>query len=853
MSRFASDLARFGSAIALIDESGPLTYDALEARVAACAALLGSERRLVQLHIEPTVDSVVAYLAALRGEHPVILCAPGAAEVFDPDVVITGGVINERRCGTRHELHDDLALLLSTSGSTGAAKLVRLSRTNLQSNAEAIAEMLGVVATDRAITSLPLHYCYGLSVLNSHLATGAAVVLSRNSVVDACFWSTARACNVTTFAGVPHTFELLDRVGFTGNELPTLRYVTQAGGRLDPAHVARYAAMGFDLVVMYGQTEATARMAYLPPALVAAHPDAIGRAIPGGELRIDDTGELIYRGANVMMGFATTPSDLAKGAELAELRTGDLATQTPDGLFKIVGRASRFIKPFGVRIDLDDTERLLAAAGIPALCTGDDRGLAVAVSTIDVTRATAVLHERVGLPASNLTVRGWPELPRLANGKPDYQAVAAAAPVTNAPTTLRDAFRLILGVDPSPTDTFVSLGGDSLSYVEMSIALEDHLGSLPDGWHAMPFAELDAPPSKRQSRLARVDTTVVVRAVAIVMIVGRHTGMWAAAGGAHALVAVAGFNIARFQLNSRSILRSAARVAIPSAVLIGAMSVFSSRYGWTHALLVNDLIGPKGSLWSFWFVEGFVQISLVLAALFAVPAVARLERERPLAVAYGAVGIGLLFRYEVLFRTPGHRITWPYAVFFLFALGWVAARVPSTGHRVLLSVMSVGALWGYFADDARSHWVMAGVLVVVWLRTVPVPRPLVRLMTPLASSSLYIYVTHFAFEQELQERFGSAVALVVCLAVGVVVARIAQRVERVVRTRKLTGIMLTASKTSAGSAALSNSDSLDASNTEIGSVSSPNGRSSTVAGSSLSTSTNTSDAPVAMAGNNSGK
>ena len=223
----------------------------------------------------------------------------------------------------------------------------------------------GVERADRAITTLPLHYCYGLSVLHSHLLAGASVVLTDASVVDPCFADALRDHGVTNLAGVPHTFEMLERAGADRVRVPSLRLLTQAGGRMSPDAVTRWTARaetwGARFYVMYGQTEATARMAFLPPELAVRRPAAIGRAIPGGELRLepvdgqpDDVGELVYRGPNVMMGYAQHPDDLAEGALLDELRTGDLARfHADDGVFEIVGRRSRFVKPFGLRIDLD--------------------------------------------------------------------------------------------------------------------------------------------------------------------------------------------------------------------------------------------------------------------------------------------------------------------------------------------------------------------------------------------------------------------------------------------------------------------------------------------------------------------
>ncbi|MFC7617211.1 AMP-binding protein [Actinokineospora soli] len=174
---FAAGLAHFGDRTALVGPGGAVAYRELDARVAAVADRLGPVRRLVLLAARNDVDTVVAYLAALRGGHPVLLAdasqVDGLAAVYDPDVVVDGD-LRERRPGTAHELHPELALLLSTSGTTGSPKLVRLSADALRANADAIAEYLGIRPTDRAITSLPLHYCYGLSVLNSNLSAARA-------------------------------------------------------------------------------------------------------------------------------------------------------------------------------------------------------------------------------------------------------------------------------------------------------------------------------------------------------------------------------------------------------------------------------------------------------------------------------------------------------------------------------------------------------------------------------------------------------------------------------------------------------------------------------------------------------
>ncbi|MDO5712781.1 MAG: AMP-binding protein, partial [Micrococcales bacterium] len=260
---------------ALIIDVQHISYAELGARVDGRAEELGATRRLVFLEVSNDVESVVTYLACLQAGHPVLLAAPGDAakhpdlfERYRPDVVqAKGGAWRELFPGSRHDLHPDLAVLLSTSGSTGSPRLVRLSQRNLTENAASIAEYLQLRPTDRGITTLPLNYCYGLSVLNSHLSVGAAVVLSELSVADECFWTLVEETGVMGFAGVPYTFELLEASGFADREIVSLRYLTQAGGRMEPNRVRAYAELGqrggWDLYVMYGATEATARMAYL--------------------------------------------------------------------------------------------------------------------------------------------------------------------------------------------------------------------------------------------------------------------------------------------------------------------------------------------------------------------------------------------------------------------------------------------------------------------------------------------------------------------------------------------------------------------------------------------------------------
>jgi non-ribosomal peptide synthetase component E (peptide arylation enzyme) len=820
-----ADLAARGDAPAVVADGEVLSYAALAGLVDEEARRFGPGRRLVLVAAENTLACLVTYLGALRAGH-VVLLAPGdraqhldgLVAAYDPDTVAGAGAdgwqVVPRRQDPAHELHPDLALLLPTSGSTGSAKLVRLSHENLDSNARAIAESLGLGPEDRAVTSLPLHYCYGLSVLHSHLVVGASIALTELSLVDPCFWELVDSAAVSTLAGVPHSFELLERSGFTQRHHPTLRRLTQAGGRLAPERVVRFATVGqergYDLFVMYGQTEATARMAVLPPDLAATRPTSVGLPIPGGDLRIDPIsevdcglGELVYRGPNVMLGYAESPLDLARGRDLHELRTGDLGRRAPDGLLELVGRRSRFAKVVGLRIDLDQVEHDLVDAGVDAHCVdlGDALGVVAGTAGCGI-RVSDLVTSRYGIPARALVVVDGAEPLRLPTGKPDYPGMAelvgarrretSSATPSTAGSDLTERvvglYRTLLDAPATRDTNFVQLGGDSLSYVEVSLRLEEVLGGLPTGWHLLSprtLAEQATEPARdRGSRprwvphLHRVETSVVVRAVAVLMILANHTHLSFVPGGAHTLLAMAGFNLARFQLTERprlqrvrGILRSVARIVLPSSVWIAGAALVTGAYDWRNVLMLNQFLGDWARWsphWHYWFIEAVATLLVGTALLVAVPAADRWERRRPLAFPLALVAAGLVTRYDVLLPDTGpYRGANAYVLIWLFATGWAAARARTTAQRLLVSAIPVLTVPGFWPSmPGRELTVIAGVLALVWVPTVRLPRWVAFAASQVAAASLFVYLTHFVVYPHLMAT-SSLLAMAASLAVGI--------------------------------------------------------------------------------------
>ena len=334
---------------------------------------------------------------------------------------------------------EELALLLSTSGSTGSEKFVRLSHKNIWSNATAIADYLRLSETENPVTSLPPSYSYGLSVIHSHLVVGAKVAVIGKGLFDKSFWSFIREANVTSFAGVPYHYEMLKKLKFTGMNFPELRYLTQAGGRLDPELKSEFTSFcekyGKQFVTMYGQTEAGPRMAYLPAEDAVIKADSIGIAIPGGSFELvgatgelingkDTEGELVYYGPNVCMGYACCRGDLVKSDDnKGRLLTGDIAVRDCDGYYRIVGRKKRFIKLFGNRISLDDVESYLLKQNFEVACVGRDDSLEVFTTVFDPEIAkllkktiASFLHSS----SQGISIYGINGVPRSSSGKTQY-------------------------------------------------------------------------------------------------------------------------------------------------------------------------------------------------------------------------------------------------------------------------------------------------------------------------------------------------------------------------------------------------------------------------------------------------
>lgn len=434
--------------IAVQKATAAYTYEQLVEDVAQIVAMLETPKKVVVgIICRNDYKTIVHYVAALQAGHAVMLINDDLAVAMLENIVthyepafLLGATMHDayeeiteqffkKRQQPTYSVHKDLALLLSTSGTTGSPKYVRLSYKNIQANTESIVDYLELDEHERPVINLPLSYSYGISIVNSHLQVGATLLLTSKSVKLPSFWYFVNEFKGTSIAGVPFTYQLLNRLGFVDMELPSLKTLTQAGGHLDVYLVDKFnqyaVATNRKFYVMYGQTEAAPRIAYVPYERLADKLGTIGIPVPGGRFELADTGELYYYGDNVMMGYATEARDLANGDEYDGcLPTGDLATIDEEGYTTLIGRMKSFIKIKGLRINLHDVEKTVAKKfGVTVACVGNDQQLVAVIEHGDASRVKRFLCQLYNLHANYVQVESVEELPHLHTGKVDYKSM----------------------------------------------------------------------------------------------------------------------------------------------------------------------------------------------------------------------------------------------------------------------------------------------------------------------------------------------------------------------------------------------------------------------------------------------
>lgn len=848
-SAFWNVLATWKAAPAIVEVNGNVTsYAELDVLAASWRQKLDSvtpagRHPVVALEFSNSLDCIAAYLGALQGGFPVLIAESGTLsdssriiDIYKPSIIISS---TEDKTDVRTlnfesspspNPHPDLCILLSTSGSTGDPKLVRLSKKNIDSNARSIAEYLELTNSDRAITTLPWHYSYGMSVLNSYLASGASIVLNPYSIVESEFRSLCDKTRPTSMALVPHQFELMDRLEVEDLPVRGMRYVTQAGGRLDPALIRKFSSLGNDegwqLFIMYGQTEAAPRISYVPPNLLPEAAETIGRPIPGGSLHIIDDhgnrildtnrpGELVYSGPNVMMGYAEKAEDLSRPAELSELRTGDIAEITDLGLFRIVGRLKRFVKLFGLRLSLDQIEALLRKNDISAHAISHNDALVLLCRDPLMTeKAIHIVSTSYGLPTSAVHAGHLSELPLLSNGKTDMQGLQRIAKSVldaaqrNKGKEKKDLSQIMAAATRSqtvlPTDSFTSLGGDSLSYLEVQMALEDMMGKPPAHWENMSISQLnqaikESVPAKKAYREVNID--VILRVLAISLVVAQHASDLPLYGGTWMLILLMGYSVGRFQFKQIAegrALAIAIKMLYPILPLYFSIllvyELFRHDVPIEFYLLIGNYRIPSGSKFYevYWFVSLYVQIVGFIILISLAPLLRnQLARKPWLSIVSAALASIAVLAIQTVVSASGNAsqdsafliVKFPIdhpstrgliECLPIFFLGWILFLSGENIRRkpVAVAITVVTVALFYLNDSGLSSsprmgptlWIFLAALLLLTVKGFTMPERISKGLNYLAASSLFVYLTHqvavhFFLYTEFGEPFSSTVKI----------------------------------------------------------------------------------------------
>lgn len=368
---------------------------------------------------------------------PYYIYDPGRATIDEYDTMTASASIQllKRKVAVEYTIHPNIKMLLSTSGTTGSPKFVKLSDDNLVQNAWAILDYMPIQYDDVVPLNVPIVFVYGLSIFTTNCMAAGAIVCTNKDILQPAFWTDFTKYNCSTIGGVPYVYEMLHRIGFFRKDHASLRYMTQTGGILNQA--LRQEIVGYtttynkQFFAQYGQTEAAGRMAWLPQEELLHKAASIGRPIKNGRFEIDaDTNELIYYGPNVFGGYANSTTDLGTWHETNKLYTGDVARQDEEGYYYITGRIKRIIKLFGTRLNLDEVELILknALGGQTVVCTGiNDKHLLVSHVNDQLEEATIkqVLKEKLHIHPAAIQVKYIPTMPLTPNGKIDYSTLMA--------------------------------------------------------------------------------------------------------------------------------------------------------------------------------------------------------------------------------------------------------------------------------------------------------------------------------------------------------------------------------------------------------------------------------------------
>ncbi len=717
---------------------------------------------------------------------------------------------------------DALAQVSFTSGTEGEPKGVRLTHRNLSSTAVRIQQVMGLTDQVREYVGVPVYHSFGLGRARAVNAAGGRVYIPEHGFDLREIANMLAAGDINAVSAVPSLWRLVlrNRQMFAPHS-SSLRWIEIGSQPMSGADKQALKALfpAARIVQHYGLTEASRSSFLVVSDATDAELESVGRPNGDVEISIDSTGRIRIRGSHVareqIVGGRIVPGTGDDGW----LVTSDLG-EWRSGLLYFLGRADDVINLGGIKVSPDLVEDAMATelshrdeycvVRVPDELRGD--GVLVALlmaSKISDQHVTAVCESALrslGVQGtSSLYVQRFATLPRTDSGKPRRREIAtlfksprgepggpvrfrARSPISRLlvrhdRSDVRALFeRAFPGRTFDDDATFVSLGGDSLSFVELSVKLESAIGHLPAGWQNLSVRELMTTPRK-SAWLHDVDTTVFFRCIGMIAILMGHFDVADVGGATYLLLAVAGFNFARFQLPSviqtgsvRPILATAMRIAIPTFLALAVLELKSEDLEVMALFLLDNWTDASSEKFGFWFLELMVQVLLLVSLLLAIRPSRRLAGERPFFFAFAglivstfvAVLAPIVWSTEHLFNRVPHMLLW------LFMLGWVMRVATHTWQRFLVAIMVLllpPLIWEHvmnrFWMQHGMFWVWGGLVMLTIWPSIQIVKPLNRIIALIASASMFIYIIHYTV-RGLWQRYGTFESPMFEVVIGIV-------------------------------------------------------------------------------------
>jgi non-ribosomal peptide synthetase component E (peptide arylation enzyme) len=680
-----------------------------------------------------------------------------------------------------------VAQLMFTSGTEGEPKCITLRHRTLFDVVERLNGVMHLDSTIREYVGVPVYYSFGFGRCRAIMSAGGRGYIPESGFNPSEIAALLERGEINAISAVPSLWRVLMSAGTVSPKLAAkVKWIEIGSQYMSREEKESLRALYSNAVIVqhYGLTEAS-RSTFLEIQRTSGeHLESVGRACGSVELKITESGRIAIRGPHVTDrvtsgGITSDPRD-AEGW----LETNDLG-ELRDGYLHYLGRADDVINCGGLKLPPEVLEakvsQILGVSGAFAICRSVDRlrgdGILIAV-TPEVQGSDSTLLEAVAGAAQDFGVnaRGAiriarvDELPRTTTGKvqrrtlSEQHGLAAEAPhepVIGGESAVRRAFRSQLGARSlSGTESFVALGGDSLAFIQMSVALEAAIGYLPRGWEHAPIAELERLPVRRSGR-SSVEAIVWMRALAIMAIVSNHVGLfgaYSAPGGAFLLFVLAGATFARFQLQrvvlegtAGAVLNGLPKLLVPTLGLLLIQQLRHRHLEPAPLLLVSNFISPE--LGGYWFIEVWVQTYVVLFILLSFPPLAKFTRDRPLLAALTALAVGLVVRVtSPLLWDSDHLFNrLPQFTFWSFALGWVIALFGQTRPRLITALILVFAPTLSIGVGPKL-WVTLGALGLLWLPPLRLHGAVSSVLAWVSAASLYIYIAQaffFTFAERL--------------------------------------------------------------------------------------------------------